>query len=203
MGELSRRQVLQYSVVASIAAILPPGMQGRLLAAPLSPFDEDSTAEEVTAGLDLSGMTFAITGANSGLGYETMRVLSLRGAHVIGIARTAEKAEAACSSVGGNTTPAHLDLGVPESIVTCAQVIRDMDTPIDGLICNAGIMALPELEQINGIEKQFAVNHLGHFILVNQLYDSVLAAEQGRFVIVSSGAHVRLDLRVYDRAEIH
>ena len=63
-------------------------------------------------GLDLSGMTYAITGANSGLGLETMRVLALRGAHVIGIARTREKAEAACNSVTGDTTPLHLDLGV-------------------------------------------------------------------------------------------
>lgn len=183
----TRRNVLQYSVVSAIAAAVPNSLWAGT--APLSAFDEDSTAEEVTAGLDLSGRTYVITGANSGLGLETMRVLSLRGAHVIGIARTADKARAACDSVGGNTTPAHLDLGIPESIVSCAEQIRAMDIAIDGLICNAGIMALPALEQINGIEKQFAVNHLGHFILINQLYDTVLAAAQGRFVIVSSEAH--------------
>ena len=56
---------------------------------------------------------------------------------------------------------------------------------------DAGIMALPELEQINGIEKQFAINHLGHFVLINQLHDTVVAAEAGRFVILSSLAHKR------------
>jgi NAD(P)-dependent dehydrogenase (short-subunit alcohol dehydrogenase family) len=189
MTQYTRRTLIQHGVVSTIAALVPNRLWAGAAAPPLSSFDKDSTAEQVTAGLDLSGRTYAITGANSGLGYETMRVLSLRGAHVIGIARSAEKARAACDSVGGNTTPAHLDLAVPASIVSCAGQIRAMDMPIDGLVCNAGIMALPELEQINGIEKQFAVNHLGHFILINQLYDSVLAADQGRFVIVSSDAH--------------
>ena len=64
-----------------------------------------------------------------------------------------------------------------------------MNKPIDMLICNAGIMALPELKLANGVELQFAVNHLGHFILVNSLIDSVKKAEQGRIVMVSSCAH--------------
>jgi NADP-dependent 3-hydroxy acid dehydrogenase YdfG len=59
----------------------PPGV-------PVGPFGASSTAEEVTAGLDLSGRTALVTGANSGLGRETMRVLALRGAHVIGTARS-------------------------------------------------------------------------------------------------------------------
>ena len=208
MTRYTRRTLLQHGVVGAIAALVPNSLWARAAPVPLSSFDEDSTAEQVTAGLDLSGRTYAITGANSGLGYETMRVLSLRGAHVIGIARTAEKARAACDSVGGNATPAHLDLAIPASIVSCAEQIRAMDTPIDGLICNAGIMALPELAQVNGIEKQFAVNHLGHFILINQLYDTVLAAEQGRFVIVSSDAHtsapeagIQFDDLGFDRGE--
>ncbi len=58
---------------------------------------------------------------------------------------------------------------------------------LDILICNAGIMELPELEQVNGIEKQFYVNHLGHFVLVNQLLPQIIAAPQGRVVTVSSG----------------
>jgi len=156
---------------------------------PTSKFGADSTAEEVTVGLDLSGMTYAITGANSGLGYETMRVLALRGAHVIGIARTLDKAEAACASVQGETTPAFLDLGDFQSVVDCAGTIRDLGVPLDGLICNAGIMALPERELLYGMEKQFVVNHLGHFILVNQLLQTVMAAPQGRFVLLSSRAH--------------
>ena len=191
MRRIDRRTLLQYGVSAAVLAVLPASLRAELSAAPISPFDEDSTAEEVTAGLDLTGKTYAITGANSGLGFETMRVLTLRGAHVIAIARTPEKARTACDSIQGKTTPAHLDLAIPDTIVACAEQVRALDMPIDGLICNAGIMALQELEQVNGIEKQFAVNHLGHFILINQLHDTVVAADQGRFVIVSSLAHER------------
>lgn len=191
MPALTRRQLLQRSVTLAVLAALPGPALAKLAAKlpPRSPFGADSTAEEVTEGLDLSGQTMVITGANSGLGLETMRVLALRGAHVIGIARTMAKAETACNSVSGKTTPEFLDLAEWDTIVECAARIRAMDGHIDGLICNAGIMALQELELINGVEKQFAVNHLGHFILINQLRDQVLAAPQGRFTLLSSMAH--------------
>ena len=87
---------------------------------PLGPFNADSTAEEVTAGMDLTGTTALVTGANSGLGYESMRVLALRGAHVIGTARTLEKARSACASVQGRTTPVALELTDFTSVVACA-----------------------------------------------------------------------------------
>lgn len=64
-----------------------------------------------------------------------------------------------------------------------------MDIPIDMLILNAGIMRLPELQLANGVERQFAVNHLGHFLLANRLLNQVIAAAAGRVVVVSSGAH--------------
>ncbi len=188
----TRRQLVQYMAAMSVLSALPTSLLAQIITRqpPKSPFDEDDTAETVTEGLDLSGKTYAITGANSGLGYETMRVLALRGAHVVGIARTRTKAEKACSSVEGETTPEYLDLAEWESVVACAGRIRDLGVPLDGLITNAGIMALPELELVNGVERQFAVNHLGHFILINQLQDSVLAAPQGRFVMLSSRAHL-------------
>ncbi|MDG2271186.1 MAG: hypothetical protein P8L39_02710 [Halioglobus sp.] len=63
-----------------------------------------------------------------------------------------------------------------ESVVRCAENIRAMDIHLDGLVTNAGIMALPNLELFNRIEKQFAINHLGHFILINQLLKRILAA---------------------------
>ena len=66
---------------------------------PRSSFGEDSTAEQVTEGLDVKGKIAVVTGCNSGIGYETMRVLALRGAYVIGTGRTLEKAQAACASV--------------------------------------------------------------------------------------------------------
>ena len=73
-----------------------------------------------------------------------------------------------------------------DSVAAAAEQVRALGTPIDMLICNAGIMALPQLEQVYGLEKQFVVNHLGHFILVNRLLDQVRAAPQGRVVAVSS-----------------
>jgi NAD(P)-dependent dehydrogenase (short-subunit alcohol dehydrogenase family) len=190
---ISRRQVLQYMATLGVLSALPSAVLAQIITRqpPRSPFNSSSTAEEVTEGIDLSGLTIAITGANSGLGYETMRVLALRGAHVIGIARTQEKADEACASIQGETTPMFLDLTDWESVVVCAEAIRAMNIPLDGLITNAGIMALPELELVNGVEKQFAVNHLGHFILINQLLAPVLAAPQGRFTLLSSRAHRR------------
>src|SRR5687768_10704962 len=69
-----------------------------------------STAEEITAGIDLSGRTAVVTGCNSGIGFETMRVLALRGAHVIGTARTPAKGRDACATVVGRATPVVLEL---------------------------------------------------------------------------------------------
>ena len=192
---LSRRQLLQHMTTLGILSALPASILAEIITGkpPNSPFDGSSTAEEVTAGIDLSGKTFAITGANSGLGYETMRVLAMRGAHIIGIARTQEKAEKACSSIEGETTPMFLDLAQWDSVVACADNIRALQVPLDGLITNAGVMALPELQLVNGLERQFAINHLGHFILINQLQETVLAAPQGRFVILSSLANRRAE----------
>jgi NAD(P)-dependent dehydrogenase (short-subunit alcohol dehydrogenase family) len=194
-AQLRRRQLLQYMATLGIFSVLPASVLAQIITRqpPKSGFNSSSTAEEVTEGLDLSGLTIAITGANSGLGYETMRVLALRGAHIIGIARTQAKAEEACASIQGETTPMFLDLADWESVVRCAEKIRASNAPLDGLITNAGIMALPELELVNGIEKQFAVNHLGHFILINQLREPILAAPQGRFTLLSSLAHRRAD----------
>ena len=156
---------------------------------PVSPFGKTSTALEVTEGLDLSGKVALVTGCNSGLGYETMRVLALRGATVIGAARTAEKAQLACDSIEGNAIPVVCELADLQSVADCGAVVRELGLPIDMLILNAGIMALQELEQVNGIEKHFFVNHLGHFVLANQVMSQVLLSEQGRVVVLSSSGH--------------
>jgi len=154
-----------------------------------STFTKDSTAEDVTQGIDLTGKNIVITGVNSGLGQESMRVLASRGAHIIGTARTMEKAKAAAADVDGKVTPLACELSDFKSVQSCAQAIKALDIPIDVLICNAGIMALPKLELANGFEQQFTTNHLGHFILVHSLVDSVKRAEQGRIVMLSSLAH--------------
>jgi NAD(P)-dependent dehydrogenase (short-subunit alcohol dehydrogenase family) len=183
-SSLSRRTFCRAATFTWLAAQLPRA----IAATPSSAFGALSTAEEVTAGLDLTGMTAVVTGCNSGIGYETMRVLALRGAHVIGTARTVEKGRQACDSVKGKATPVVMELTDFDSIVACAGEIQSMNVSIDMLILNAGIV-LGELQQVNGIEKQFVVNHLGHFILTNRMLDRVKAARQGRVVVVGSGSH--------------
>jgi NAD(P)-dependent dehydrogenase (short-subunit alcohol dehydrogenase family) len=158
---------------------------------PVSAFGAESTAEEVTAGMDLSGRTALVTGCNSGLGFETMRVLALRGAHVIGTGRTLEKAEIACASVDGETTPMALELADFQSAVDCAAAVRALGRGLDMLICNAGINTFGDLELVNGVEKIFVVNVLGHFVLVNQLAPLMREQGHGRIVHVSSRSGYR------------
>lgn len=148
-----------------------------------------STAEQVTEGLDLSGKTFVVTGVNSGLGHETLRVLTSRGAHVIGAARSMDKAATACDAVSGTTTPVACELSDMDSVAACAKSIQDSGVAIDALICNAGIMALPKLNVKDGLELQFLTNHMGHFLLTYLLQEPLKAAPQGRIVMLSSLAH--------------
>lgn len=152
-----------------------------------SGFGYGSTAEEVTRGLDLGGKSFLVTGCNSGLGLETLRVLSLRGARVLAAARTRDKALAASTDVGAKAMPLACELSDPASVRACVEAVKAERAELHGVICNAGIMALPRLEQVLGYEKQFFTNHVGHFMLVTGLIP-VLAAD-ARVVVVSSAAH--------------
>jgi len=152
-------------------------------------FGYNSTAEEVTEGLSLEGKTMLVTGCNSGLGLEAMRVLALRGARVAGTARTLEKAKEACDSVKGSTIPLACELADPASVRACVAEVKKKDLKLDAIICNAGIMALPNLEKAHGIELQFFTNHIGHFILVTGLLDNL--TETGRVVMLSSSAHTQ------------
>ncbi|MBF8269950.1 MAG: SDR family NAD(P)-dependent oxidoreductase [Gammaproteobacteria bacterium] len=187
---MNRRQFLKTSAALS-ATPLTGGCSFDIKlieSLPLSSYGNNATAEEVTAGVDLSGKIALVTGCNSGIGYETMRVLALRGAHVIGTGRDLEKASTACVSVTGQTTPVVLELAELQSVVDCAMLIREMVPQIDILIANAGMIAGVDLEQVDGIEKSLFVNHLGHFVFINRLLDRIKAARQGRVVMVSSGA---------------
>ena len=193
-GRISRRNLIKGAATIAAASTVPAcgGREEpvqRPPGVPVGLFGAESIAEEVTAGLDLTGKTAVVTGANSGLGYETMRVLAMRGAHVIGTGRTVEKAAAACDSIEGAMTPVVLELSDLASVAACVDQVRRIDAPIDMLICNAGIMALPELQQVNGIERQFFVNHLGHFAFAIGLIGQVRAAPQGRIVMLSSSGH--------------
>jgi WW domain-containing oxidoreductase len=152
-----------------------------------SGFGYGSTAEDVTRGLNLAGKTILVTGCNSGLGGETLRVLALRGAHVIGTARSLDKAAAACRAVSGKTTPLACELTDPASVRACVAAVKASGQKLDAIIANAGIMALPRLETVAGYEKQFFTNHIGHFILVTGLIDCL--APNGRVAMLSSALH--------------
>jgi NAD(P)-dependent dehydrogenase (short-subunit alcohol dehydrogenase family) len=188
---MKRRQFLQQATAVAAMPLLSacrgddPVVQidNRL---PVGPFDAESTAEEVTRGMDLTGKVALVTGCNSGLGYETMRVLALRGAHVLGTGRTLEKASEACASVSGSATPLVLELSSLQSAVDCARVVADLGLSPDILICNAGINTFGERELVNGIEKMFLVNFLGHFVLVNQLLPLMQRAAPGRKQVSTS-----------------
>lgn len=154
---------------------------------PRSDFDDESTAEEVTRGIDLTGKLAVVTGCTSGIGFETMRVLARRGAWVVGTSRSLEKAQAACKGIIGTTTPLQLELSSLDSVVDCANVIRSIKKPPDILVCNAGYLGgQGQRELVNGVEKHFAINHLGHFVLVNRLLGRLYMADQGRIVVVAS-----------------
>jgi NAD(P)-dependent dehydrogenase (short-subunit alcohol dehydrogenase family) len=185
-----RRDFLKWSG-AALAASSTGGCGGvdKIPAAgvPRSNFDEESTAEEVTKGVDLAGKLAVVTGCTSGIGFETMRVLAKRGAWVVGTSRTLEKAQAACDRVVGTTSAVQLELSDLDSVVACADAIRSINAPPDILVCNAGYLGgSGRRELINGVEKHFAINHLGHFILVNRLLGRLYMADQGRIVIVAS-----------------
>ena len=189
---MNRRQFLYGTTAVAIPVIGGCGAEEEYVVNidgnyPVGPFGSESTAEEVTLGLDLTGKTAIVTGCNSGLGLETMRVLSLRGAHVIGTGRTLEKAAKACSEMPGKTTPVALELSSLESVLDCAKTIAKLSLPIDILVCNAGINTFGDsVELVNGVERTFAVNYLGHFVLVNRLMPLMKQAQESRIVHVGS-----------------
>lgn len=150
-------------------------------------FGFESTADEVTDGLDLRGQCYLVTGCNSGLGLETTRVLSARGAHIIGAARTQVKAEAALTALGVDGTPVQCELSEPTSVRDCAETLNALGRPINAMICNAGVMALPEPQTKYGIDLQLLTNHIGHFLLVTRSLEALAA--DGRVVMLSSRLH--------------
>lgn len=164
-----------------------------------SGFGYNSTAEEVTEGLDLSGKNYLVTGCNSGLGLETARVLILRGARVFGAARTLEKATLAGEAFGDAFVPVECNLAAPSSIRSALAALEQHNVRFDGIVANAGIMSLPHRVTACGMELQFLTNHLGHFLLVTELLDRLTPA--GRVVVLSSVAHkdtYRGGLRLHD-----
>lgn len=150
-------------------------------------FGYGTTAEEALEGRSLAGKTFLVTGCNSGLGLETIRVLAAAGAKVLGAARSEDKARAAFAGLHGEFVPLACELSSAPSVRACVEAVTRGGHQLDGLICNAGIMALPKLEKAHGYELQFFTNHMGHFLLVTGLLEAVKSP--GRVVVVSSEAH--------------
>lgn len=142
----------------------------------------------------LKGKTALVTGGNIGLGFETVKALASKGAHVLLAARNEEKGKAAVAEVqklipNAQVELLRLDLASQRSIRAAAAEVGNKFSQLDLLINNAGIMAMPEMKTEDGFESQFGVNHLGHWSLTGLLMDNLLAAEQARVVTVTSTAH--------------
>lgn len=134
-----------------------------------SGFGAHSTADDVLAGVDLSGKLAIVTGGYSGLGLETTRALTKAGARVVVPARRPDTAKEALAGLDGVELD-DLDLGDLDSVRAFAERFLASGRTVDLVIDNAGIMACPETRVGPGWEAQFATNHLGHFALVNRLW---------------------------------
>lgn len=152
---------------------------------------------------DLAGKTIVVTGANSGLGLETTRLLSGRGAHVVMACRTSSKAETAMTQIRARDPKASLefialDLADLASVRAFAAAFEDAHPKLDVLINNAGVMALPRTETADGFEMQLGTNHLGHFALTGALMPRLLETSAARVVTVSSLMHKVGSMRFED-----
>lgn len=154
-----------------------------------TPFGSRTTADQVLAGVDLTGKYFVVTGCNSGLGFETMSSLAANGAHVIGLARSLDAAMTACARVSRTCIPLACDLSDLDSVSAAAASIRALGVLLDAIVANAAVANLPTLQTRYGVEMHFLVNHIGHFALVGALCDLV-RDRTGRIVIVSSNASI-------------
>lgn len=165
---------------------------------PLDPrFSATSTADEVMADVDLTGATAVVTGGYSGLGLETTRSLVAAGARVIVPARRPDVARFALRHVDGCDVIG-MDLANLGSVRAAVAQIKDVGGTLDLVMAIAGVMATPERRVEPGWEWQFAVNHLGHFALVCELYPLLAAAGGARVVVNSSAGHALSDIRWHD-----
>jgi len=158
-------------------------------------FDSSSSAMEVLRGRDLSNKTAIVTGANSGIGFETAKALSLHGCHVVMACRDMNLANKAAESIRTAQTintpldVMRLDLSSLKSVRKFADEFKSRDWPLDILICNAAVFGLPYQKSEDGIEMHFAVNHLGHFYLTQLLTETLCKSAPARVVVVASESH--------------
>ncbi|KAJ0970167.1 hypothetical protein J5N97_023044 [Dioscorea zingiberensis] len=164
-----------------------------------SGFSSWSTAEEVSEGVDGTGLTAIVTGATSGIGTETARVLALRGVHVIIGVRKVSAGNGIKRSIIEQVPTAkidvlELDLSSMASVAQFASEFKSLNLPLNILINNAGIFGTPFSLSHDGIELQFATNHIGHFLLTYLLLEKMKKTSnesgiEGRIVNVSSMGH--------------
>jgi NAD(P)-dependent dehydrogenase (short-subunit alcohol dehydrogenase family) len=143
---------------------------------------------------DQTGRTAVVTGANTGLGYETAAELAAHGAHVVLALRNLDKGKAAADLItrrhpGAEVTVQELDLTSLESVREAAEQLRGAHDRLDLLINNAGVMMTEKSSTKDGFELQFGTNHLGHFALTGRLLDLLVSTPQSRVVTVSSIGH--------------
>lgn len=160
----------------------------------VSVFGATSTTDEVLSGVNLQGKRILVTGVSAGLGVETARSLVAHGAQVVGAARDLAKAEMATAQVrkdsevnGGSFEMVELDLASLKSVRACADKLLKKGEPFDVVIANAGVMATPFGQTLDGFETQFGTNHLGHFVFVNRIAPLIRAG--GRLINLSSAGH--------------
>jgi NAD(P)-dependent dehydrogenase (short-subunit alcohol dehydrogenase family) len=153
---------------------------------------------------DQTGRVAVITGANTGLGYETALALAAHGAHVVLAVRDLDKGKDAISRIVAHSPRAdvalqELDLTSLESVRTAARQLRADHDRVDLLINNAGVMYPPKSTTKDGFELQFGTNHLGHFALTGLLLDRLLPVAGSRVVTISSIGHrIRADIHFDD-----
>jgi NAD(P)-dependent dehydrogenase (short-subunit alcohol dehydrogenase family) len=169
----------------------------------MTTFDRDTTADEVLDGMDLSGRRFVVTGAASGLGFESARALAAHGAVVTVLARSPERVGDAVTSLrglvpGGAFEEGVVDLADQASISAFAARFLRAHDAFDVLINNAGVMACPFGRTADGFETQFGTNHLGHFALTARLAPALLKGDAPRVVTLSSAGHSRSDVDLED-----
>jgi NAD(P)-dependent dehydrogenase (short-subunit alcohol dehydrogenase family) len=170
-----------------------------------STFSKHSTAEDVIARIDLSGQRAVVTGANSGIGAETARVLAAAGAEVTLAVRNVEAGRRVAASIRQQT--ANSDIVVePLELADRRSVhafVKRWQGPLNILINNAGVMAEPLRRTEEGWEHQFATNYLGHFGLALGLHDALSNGAPARIVALTSSGHffspVVLDDLHFDR----
>ncbi len=163
----------------------------------MSDFGRRSTAEEVSRGVDLTGRYAIVTGANTGIGRETARVLALRGCRVAMACRNLDKGDVARREIleaAKGTIPAarlllmQLDLASLESVRIFAKDYLANDWPLHLLVNNAGVMLPDRRLTRDGFEHHLGINHLGHFLLTNLLLERLCESAPSRVVVVASDA---------------